>query len=30
VIGSLENGVAVFDTDFRFEYSSPSTVLDPE
>ena len=30
VIGSLENGVAVFDTSFRFEYSSPSTVLDPE
>ncbi|HEX8210646.1 MAG TPA: PAS domain S-box protein [Longimicrobium sp.] len=30
VIGSLENGIAVFDTSFRFEYSSPSTVLDPE
>jgi PAS domain S-box-containing protein len=30
VIGSLENGIAVFDTSFRFEYSSPSTVVDPE
>ena len=30
VIGSLESGVAVFDTDLRFEYTSPSTVVDPE